>query len=390
MNARTFPSKTGLRAASMLLVTAFLLAASFLAVSAQEQQPPPQLTLADILIGLRSKKLTLPERNKILTDAVAQRGITFALSKEIEIELEATGADQSLMDVIKKKSPLVKASAVVQPADTKPAVSTPPSPPEFAVYQQRGDSSFARGDLDAAVVEYGKAIELNPSLADAYLSRGRVYSNKGWYDMAITDFTKAAELDPKDASTFVNRGQAWEKKGDTAKAKEDYSKALELNADNVMAKTNLERIKGDEAKAQPKPAPVKTVQPAPAKPAADNTAAANTSNQANGSAATTSAAPESIDLGALSEVNAVRMVKPIYSSLAVKSNITGRVTVRVTLDEEGNVTSAKAVDGHQLLRQSSEDAARRSKFKPAMYNGKPIKSTGVITYNYSAGGGTSE
>jgi protein TonB len=54
------------------------------------------------------------------------------------------------------------------------------------------------------------------------------------------------------------------------------------------------------------------------------------------------------------------------------------------------VTSAKAVDGHQLLRQSSEDAARRSKFKPAMLNGKPIKSTGVITYNYSAAGGTSE
>jgi len=387
MNARTFPSKTGLRAASMLLVTAFLLAASFLAVSAQEQQPPPQLTLADILIGLRSKKLTLPDRNKILTDAVGQRGITFALSKEIEIELEATGADQALMDAIKKKSPLVKASAVIQPVETKPAVT---SPPEFAVYQQRGDSSFARGELDAAVVEYGKAIELNPSLADAYLSRGRVYNNKGWYDLAIADFTKAAELDPKDASTFVNRGQAWEKKGDVAKAKEDYAKALELNADNVMAKTNLERIKADEAKAQPRPAPVKTVQPPTTKPAADIAAAANTSNSTTGSANTAPASPDSIDLGALSEVNAVRMVKPIYSPLAVKSNITGRVTVKVMLDEEGNVTSAKAGDGHQLLRQSSEDAARRSKFKPATYNGKPIKSTGMITYNYSAGGGTSE
>lgn len=387
MNARTFPSRTGLRAASILLVTAFLLAASFLAVSAQEQQPPPQLTLADILIGLRSKKLTLPERNKILTDAVAQRGITFSLSKEIEVELEATGADQTLMDAIKKKGPIVKASAVVQPAETKPAAVTPP---EFVVYQQRGDSSFARGDLDAAVVEYGKAIELNPSLADAYLSRGRIYNNKGWYDMAIADFTKAAELDPKDASTFANRGQAWEKKGDVAKAKEDYAKALELNADNVLAKTNLERIKADEAKAQPKPAPVKTVQTAPAKSATDNTTTTNTSNSASNSTAAAPTVPESIDLGPLTEANAVRMVRPIYSPLAVKSNITGRVSVKVTLDEEGNVTSAKAVDGHQLLRQSSEDAARRSKFKPAMLNGKPIKSTGVITYNYSAAGGTSE
>ena len=388
MNARTFPSKTGLRAVFMLLVTAFLLTASFLAVSAQEQ-PPPQLTLADILIGLRSKKLTLPERNKILTDAVAQRGITFAVSKEIEIELEATGADEGLMNAIKKKSPIVKASAIVQPAETKPAVVTPPSPPEYAVYLQRGDSSFARGELDAAVVEYGKVIELNPTLADTYLSRGRVYNNKGWYDLAIADFTKAAELDPKDSTIFANRGQAWERKGDVAKAKEDYAKALELNAENTIAKTNLERIKAEEAKAQPKPAPVKPTQSTPAKQP-DTATAANTNNAATGSATTETAAPDLIDLGSLSEANAVRMAKPIYSPLAVKSNITGRVTVKVMIDEEGNVTSAKAIDGHQLLRQGSEDAARRSKFKPAMYNGKPAKSTGAITYNYSAGGGTQE
>jgi TonB family protein len=367
----------------MLLATAFLLAASILAVSAQEQQPPPQLTLADILIGLRSKKLTLPERNKILTDAVVQRGITFALSKEIEIELEATGADTGLMDAIKKKSTIVKTSAVVQPVETKPAVVTPPSPPEYAVFLQRGDSSFARGELDAAVVEYGKVIELNPSLADAYLSRGRVYSNKGWYDLAIADFTKAAELDPKDSTIYGNRGQAWEKKGDIAKAKVDYAKALELNADNAIAKTNLERIKADEAKSQPMPALAKPATTTPVKQ--PDTAAAAANNSATGSAA-----PESIDLGSLSAVNAVRLVKPIYSPLAVKSNITGRVTVRVTIDEEGNVTSAKAIDGHQLLRQSSEDAARKSKFKPAMHDGKPIKATGVITYNYSPAGGTQE
>lgn len=387
MNSRTFPSRTGLRAAFMLLATAFLLAASFLAVSAQEQQPPPQLTLADILIGLRSKKLTLPERNKILTDAVAQRGVTFALSKEIEVELEATGADTGLMDAIKKKSTIVKTSAVVQPVETKPAVVTPPSPPEYAVFLQRGDSSFARGELDAAVVEYGKVIELNPNLADAYLSRGRVYNNKGWYDLAITDLTKAAELDPKDSTIYGNRGQAWEKKGDTAKAKEDYAKALALNADNVLAKTNLDRIKAEEAKTQPAP-----VKPAPSAPAKqnDSSTAANTNNSAAGSATTASAAPDSIDLGTLSEANAVRLVKPMYSSLALKSNITGRVTVKVTIDEEGNVTSAKAIDGHQLLRQSSEDAARRSKFKPAMHDGKPIKATGVITYNYSPAGGAEE
>jgi hypothetical protein len=46
-------------------------------------QAPSQLSLADILIGLRSKKVELADRNKILTEAVLSRGITFTLTPEI-------------------------------------------------------------------------------------------------------------------------------------------------------------------------------------------------------------------------------------------------------------------------------------------------------------------
>src|SRR5436189_3908215 len=56
-----------------------------------------QLMLADILIALRSKKVTLPERNKILADAVVVRGVTFVLTPEIEKELADTGADRNLI-----------------------------------------------------------------------------------------------------------------------------------------------------------------------------------------------------------------------------------------------------------------------------------------------------
>jgi outer membrane biosynthesis protein TonB len=53
------------------------------------------------------------------------------------------------------------------------------------------------------------------------------------------------------------------------------------------------------------------------------------------------------------------------------------------LSDEGDVTSAKATSGHQMLRTSAEDAARRSKFKPATFNNKPLKGKGVIVYNFS-------
>ena len=63
-------------------------------------------------------------------------------------------------------------------------------------------------------------------------------------------------------------------------------------------------------------------------------------------------------------------------------NIKGKVTVQVTLDEEGKVISAKATNGHSLLRAVSEEAVRNSKFKPALVGNRPVKATGFITYNF--------
>ena len=94
-------------------------------------QTPAQLSLADILIALRSKKVTLVERNKILTDAVMVRGITFALTPEIEKELAGGGADGALIDAIRQKSPVVKPveKPVTKPSPTAtPLVVPTPSP----------------------------------------------------------------------------------------------------------------------------------------------------------------------------------------------------------------------------------------------------------------------
>jgi TonB family protein len=383
MYSNALPTIRGSKSTTILLLGVLTFAG--LVYSAAAQAPPAQLTLADIIVALRSKKVSLGERNKILTDAVQERGITFALTPEIEKELSATGADKSLVGAIRSKSLIVKASV------TNPS-NEPARTPEYLVHQQQGDASFARGDIDAAVVEYGKAIELKPELASAYFSRGRIYLNKGWYDNAINDFTKVIELDPKDATALANRGQTWEKKNDVPKAKADYEKAVGINPDNAIAKTNLERIRAEEAKLQPKPAPDKPAQQAQANSVPDSAQTANNVSQAPAAGSgdvspenASNAAPalDLIDRGSLSPENAVRMVRPQYPPLALKANITGKVTVKVMIDEEGNVTSAKASTGHRLLVQTSEDAARRSKFKPAIYQGKPIRSTGVITYSYS-------
>ncbi|MGI8494789.1 MAG: energy transducer TonB, partial [Pyrinomonadaceae bacterium] len=62
----------------------------------------------------------------------------------------------------------------------------------------------------------------------------------------------------------------------------------------------------------------------------------------------------------------------------------GAVNVQVTIDENGSVTSARAVSGHPLLRQVSEQAARASKFSSTFLGEQKVKVTGVIVYNFIA------
>lgn len=80
---------------------------------------------------------------------------------------------------------------------------------------------------------------------------------------------------------------------------------------------------------------------------------------------------------------ATSLVKPQYSAAAKAVKASGAVNVQVTIDEKGNVISASAVSGHQLLRQAAEQAARASKFTPTFLTGQAVKVTGVIIYNFN-------
>ena len=79
---------------------------------------------------------------------------------------------------------------------------------------------------------------------------------------------------------------------------------------------------------------------------------------------------------------AVRLVTPPYPPAARSVNASGPVTVQVLIDESGNVTSAKAVNGNALLRPAAENAARQSKFQTTQVSGQPVKVTGTIVYNF--------
>lgn len=321
------------------------------AVRAQAPQAP-QLSLADLLIGLRSKKVSLPERNSILTEGITQRGVTFSLNAEIEKELETTGASPALIDAIRQKMPVSKPPAPV----TKPvAVSVPtPEPPDFKFYQTRADQSAEKGEFGLALADYNKSLEMKADNSVAYLGRGKAYFNLKSYDLSTKDFDKVIELNPKDALAFFNRGVLYEALNDSKKAMDDYQKSVDLDPTNEKAKSNLKRLQDAAALAA-----AEALKNAPVPP------------------------PEFLNLGIISATNATKMIAPLYPTIAQRAQIEGKVTVDLELDENGNVVSAKAVSGQQMLRTPAEDAAKRSKFKPPMYRDKPIKAKAQIVYNFS-------
>ncbi len=75
--------------------------------------------------------------------------------------------------------------------------------------------------------------------------------------------------------------------------------------------------------------------------------------------------------------------KPIYSAAAKAVKAMGSVNVQVMIDEQGNVVSANAVDGHPLLKMEAEKAARNAKFNPTFLSKQPVKVSGVIVYKFS-------
>lgn len=119
-------------------------------------------------------------------------------------------------------------------------------------YFNRGNAYVMKGQIDQAIADYGKAIELNPWYDSAYSNRGNAYFAKGEFDNAMADYTKAIELNPRNEQAHNNLGTLHLEKGQYAEAEKEIRKALELNPDGISATITMAEYyslmnNGDEA-----------------------------------------------------------------------------------------------------------------------------------------------
>lgn len=79
---------------------------------------------------------------------------------------------------------------------------------------------------------------------------------------------------------------------------------------------------------------------------------------------------------------ALSLPPPAYPAVARAARAFGTVKVQVIIDEHGNVIAAQAVEGHPLLKAAAVAAARQARFSPTLFEGDPVKVTGLIRYEF--------
>ncbi len=93
--------------------------------------------------------------------------------------------------------------------------------------------------------------------------------------------------------------------------------------------------------------------------------------------------PETISAGVVNG-KAILLARPIYPAEAKEKRLSGSVSVNILTDVEGNVVLAQAECGKGVLGDSAENAALQSKFSPTLLNGKRVRISGTVTYNFVA------
>jgi len=89
-----------------------------------------------------------------------------------------------------------------------------------------------------------------------------------------------------------------------------------------------------------------------------------------------------VEMGQLN-TKALTLPKAKYPEEARRLRASGKVNVRVVVDENGKVISAKATDGPPPLRAAAEEAARLATFAPTVQDGITVKVTGLLTYEFT-------
>lgn len=103
------------------------------------------------------------------------------------------------------------------------------------VYATRGYWLQRSGDLQAAMSDFNRALDLAPNDVEAYDYRADLWVKMGNDERALADYEQAIRVNPQYSAAHLSRGMIYEKRADNERAKAEYRKVLALPVPNRIA-----------------------------------------------------------------------------------------------------------------------------------------------------------
>jgi predicted O-linked N-acetylglucosamine transferase (SPINDLY family) len=112
-------------------------------------------------------------------------------------------------------------------------------PDDDEAYNVLGLALEALGQLDGAVANFGRALEINPVFAEAHNNMGIALQGLGQLNGAVASYRLALDIKPDYAEAHSNLGRAVEALGRLDDAVTSFSRALEIKPDSTEVNSNL-------------------------------------------------------------------------------------------------------------------------------------------------------
>ncbi len=122
-------------------------------------------------------------------------------------------------------------------------------------YLARGIEWWEDGYFEQPIADFTRAIELDPTLADAYFYRGWTYHSRDWFESpdelahVLADYDRVIELDPEHSRAYNNRGfMFW--RWEPERAIDDFVRAVEIDPNYIIAWGNLTVVYASEGESE--------------------------------------------------------------------------------------------------------------------------------------------
>jgi tetratricopeptide (TPR) repeat protein len=190
-----------------------------------------------------------------------------------------------------------------------------------AAYERGRDAQYNKEDYDLAIAEYTEAIRLAPNDNESYyFQRAQIYAwPKEEYDKAIADYKESIRLGGSYASYYAI-GDCYFEMADYAEAIDYYEQALTRAPDNSIIRDKLEEARRQAAEPRGRESINRVV---------------------------------SRNMGPLRDAYDKRRID--------KPELSGKITVKLAIDESGNVASVQLVNSTMNDREFEDYVASKVK-----------------------------